>query len=292
MSVRVDAHQHLWHYDAEEFSWIDEEHRDIRRDFLTRDLQAAMSSARVNGSVATQARQSIEETEWLIDVARTFPGIYGVVGWLPLLSDALDEHLEHFSAEPLLKGLRHVVQSEPDGFLERTDFNAGIERLRGTDLTYDLLIVERQLPEAVRFVDRHPQQMFVLDHIAKPRIATGEIEPWRKHLRALAERPNVICKLSGMTTEAGVRQWTSDQLKPYVDVVLDAFGAERIMIGSDWPVLLAGCQYAQWWGIVEGWVAELSSGERASILGQTAQRIYHLQTSAPERNLNKEGGLA
>jgi L-fuconolactonase len=273
---RIDAHHHLWRYNAEEFDWINDEMRVLRRDFLPDELRSGMAAAHVNGTVAVQARQSLDETQWLLAQAASAPGILGIVGWLPIASPSLAQHLEEFSADPLLKGVRHVVQAEPLGFLDDHAFNRGISLLKNTGLVYDILIFPHQIEEAIRFVDRHPQQSFVLDHIAKPRIAAGEIDLWSALIRELALRPHVACKISGMVTEADWVKWTAAQLQPYFEVVLEAFGPQRLMIGTDWPVLTVACGYAQWWNTVEQWIAPLTDNERRQILGGTAERVYKL----------------
>ncbi len=277
-SPRIDAHHHLWCYTPAEFGWIDDSMAELCRDFLVPDLEEALDSAHVDGTVAVQARQTLEESDWLVSAAKQSPAVLGVVGWLPLASPGLDQHLERLAAEPYFKGVRHVVQGEPDGFLDTPAFNTGIARLRAFDLVYDILIFAGQLPEAIRFVDRHPAQPFVLDHVAKPRIAANEIDSWREEIRDLARRPNVTCKLSGMVTEADPHDWIPDLLHPFAEVVLDAFGAGRLMIGTDWPVLTIGCEYARWWSVVEEWIAPLSATERAQILGGTAARVYGLES--------------
>lgn len=267
----IDAHQHFWHYTPREFNWIDEAMGGIRRDFLPADLQPELQAAGVDGVVSVQARQSLAETQWLLALAQQHAFIKGVVGWAPLaLAD--DEIPDH----PKLKGLRHVVQGEPDGFLLRDDFGRGVARLKERGLVYDLLIVARQLPEAIRFVDRHPEQRFVLDHMAKPEIRAERHEPWRAQIRELARRPHVACKLSGMVTEADYHHWTEAQLRPYVDTVLEAFGPRRLMFGSDWPVCLVACPYRRWHGLVATSMATLSVSEQARVMGNTAREIYAL----------------
>lgn len=275
--MRIDAHHHLWQYTPDEYAWITPDLAPLRRDFLLPDLAGEMASARVDAAIAVQARSTLEETRWLLSLAHR-PGspIAGVVGWLPIASPGFPDLLAQFRHEPLLKGLRHIVQAEPPGFLDDPDFNNGIARLLPTDLAYDILIYAPQLEAALRFVDRHPAQPFVLDHIAKPSIATGEIDLWATQLRELARRPHVTCKLSGMVTEAGPA-WTPAQLKPYFDVVLEAFTPARLMIGTDWPVCTLGITYSDWWQQVEAWIAPLTLSERDQILGQTAARIYHLK---------------
>lgn len=248
----------------------------LRRDYLPAELTAHCEAARVNGTVMVQARQTIEETEWLLGLAEQVPLLCGVVGWADIAGDDFAATLGKLRTRRLLKGLRHVVQAEPDGFLDGVDFNRGIARLKGTDLVYDILIRSQQLQEAMRFVDRHPEQSFVLDHIAKPAIATGDSASWEKEIRELARRPNVSCKLSGMVTEADWRLWTADSLKPYFDVVLESFGPDRLMAGSDWPVLNVASSYEQWWKTIDSWLAPLSADERAAIEGETARRVYRL----------------
>jgi len=187
-----------------------------------------------------------------------------------------------FSTNQKLVGLRHVVQAEPQGFLDSEDFNLGMRTLRGTRLVYDILIVERQLGEAIRFVDRHPQQVFVLDHIAKPKIEAGELEPWSTQIHELSKRSNVCCKVSGMVTEDSWSNWSIDSLRPYLDTVVGAFGANRLLAGSDWPVCLVAANYMQWWQLLRDYFAPFSADERADIFGATAVRIYNLKTGRPE----------
>lgn len=278
--LRVDAHHHLWKYSTDEFSWIDDRMSELRRDFLVDELADVLAEAHVDGALAVQARQTVAETEWLLQLAEQTPCMLGVVGWLPLASSDLPDFLARFSSNEMLKGLRHVVQGELTGFLDGTEFNRGVSQLRGSGLIYDILIYERQLDEVIQFVDRHSAQSFVLDHMAKPKISIGEIEPWRTKIRELAQRPNVTCKVSGMVTEVGARHWTAAQLQPYFDIVFEAFGPSRLMIGTDWPVLTVSCPYARWWQTVEGWIAPLSQDERAGILGETATRVYQLQVPA------------
>ncbi len=274
--MRIDAHHHLWRYTPDEFDWITEPMGALRRDFLADDLAAVMDTASADGAIAVQARQSTAETEWLLDVAATTPEIVGVVGWLDLREADLSQQLERFRAEPLLRGVRHVVQAEATGFLADARFNKGVSQLHATGLVYDILIHAGQLGEAIRFVDRHPQQSFVLDHLGKPRVREGLLEPWQREFRELAQRSNVCCKLSGLVTEADPHRWSMETLTPYVETALEAFGPDRLMIGTDWPVLTLGCSYARWWELVAAWTARLSVKEQAAILGATAQRVYGL----------------
>jgi L-fuconolactonase len=271
----IDAHHHLWRYNPAEYGWIGDHQAVIRRDFLPDHLAADLHAAGVTGAVAVQARTAVVETEWLLSLAIHHPEILGVVGWVPLASPQLREILDRFAGDPLLVGVREVAEDNP-GALDDPALNRGIAALAEYSLCYDILVRESQLPEATRLVDRHPEQLFVLDHIAKPRIREGIIEPWASGLRALAERPNIVCKLSGLVTEADYRQWTEAQLQPYFEVVLAAFGPERLMFGSDWPVCLLALDYQEWREIVGNAIARLSAAEQAAIMGGTARRVYGL----------------
>jgi L-fuconolactonase len=274
--MRVDSHHHLWRYTTEDYGWIDDSMQALRHDFLPDDLEAVIAVCNIDATVAVQARQTLEETHWLLELAAHSTAIRGVVGWAPIADEAFAESLESLSVNPLLKGLRHVVQAEPDGFLDAPAFNRGIAALLPTSLVYDILIFARQLPAAIRFVDRHPQQPFVLDHIAKPDMLRNGFAPWDTAIRELALRPNVACKLSGMVTEADYKTWTRAQLQPYFDTVLESFGPARLMFGSDWPVLTVAASYPQWCETVSNFLAPLSAAERAQIEGETATRIYRL----------------
>ena len=273
----IDSHHHFWNFTEADYGWIPPEWSMIRRDFLPSDLQKEIAAAGVDGVVSVQARQSLLETDWLLGFAAQHAFIRGVVGWLPLSDPTIETHLDHYAANPKLRSLRHVLQGEADdAYMLREDFNRGISSLTRRGLAYDILILERHLPNTIAFVDRHPEQVFVLDHIAKPRIATGELEPWAQNIRELARRPNVACKLSGMVTEADVATWTPAQLQPFFDVVIDAFGPARLLFGTDWPVCLAGVGYSRWKQIVEQALSTLSEQERAAVLGGNAVHLYRL----------------
>ena len=269
----IDAHHHLWHYTPDEFDWLEGPLTPLRRDFLPADLVPALQAAHVDATIAVQARQSLDETTWLLAQAAATPQIRGVIGWAPIATSGF---LDLLPSDPLLKGLRHVVQAEPDpNFLLHPAFNAGIRTLTPTGLVYDLLIHQHQLPQAIAFVDLHPNQPFVLDHIAKPGIAHSELEPWATHFRDLARRPTVACKLSGLVTEAAPG-WTPAGLTPYLDIALEAFTPARLIAASDWPVCLPATSYDAWWTLLRTFVAPLSTPERQAILGANATRIYNL----------------
>ncbi len=275
--MRIDAHHHFWKYDPIDYGWIDESMRAIRRDFLPEHLRTEIARAGVDGVVSVQARQNLSETDWLLDFATRNDFIKGVVGWVELVSPTVGAELERFAANPKLKSVRHVVQGEPDeNFILRENFNRGIRELKKFSLVYDVLIFERHLPQTIQFVDAHPNQIFVLDHIAKPQIKAGLFEPWNQNIRELARRANVFCKISGMVTEAAFTTWTEAQLRPYFETVLTAFGPQRLMFGSDWPVCLVACGYARWLQIVSDWIGKLSPAEQARVLGNTAVEVYKL----------------
>ena len=273
----IDAHHHFWEYDPVEYDWIDDEMSAIRRDFLPVNLQETILETPVEGVVSVQARQSIEETDWLLKLASENEFIKGIVGWLPLRQKNIKDLLEKYSGFSALKGVRHVVQGEPDPeFLMGREFNRGIALLKDYGLTYDVLIFAHQLPAAIRFVKQHPEQLFVLDHIAKPEIRQDKIVAWRKDLKELAQCENVFCKVSGMVTEADYRTWTEEQLQPYLETVLDAFGPGRLLFGSDWPVCLVATEYSKWFDLVSRFFSTLSHDEQELIFGGNAQYVYHL----------------
>jgi L-fuconolactonase len=276
----IDAHHHLWTYQPDEYPWINDAMASLRRDFKAHDLTLEMEAANVHAAIAVQARQSLEETHWLLQQATIHPSIAGVVGWAPIADDCFPEILHQLTDNDRLVGLRHIVQAEPAGFLDGADFNRGVDLLEPTGLSYDLLIAEGQIEEAVRFVDRHPYQRFVVDHCAKPRIAAGEVEPWRASLRTLALRENVVCKISGLATEANWTSWTLNDLRPYLDTVLDAFGPTRVMAGSDWPVCLVATSYTRWWETLQLYTESLSTSERRALYCDVAKSFYGLTIEA------------
>lgn len=273
----IDSHHHYWHYNPIEYDWIDDSMKRIRRDFLPEDLSKTIHEAGIEGVVSVQARQTVEETDWLLGIAKQNLFMKGIVGWLPLVDNDIESYLEKFTRDKNLKGLRHVVQGEPDpNFILRPDFNRGISLLKKYSLVYDILVVERQLPNTIRFVGNHPDQVFVLDHIAKPLIGQNQISPWRENIQELAKHPNVNCKISGLVTEADFTMWTPEQLQPYFDVVLEAFGPDRLLFGSDWPVCLVATTYQYWVELVKKNISTFTRDDQDKILGGNAIRIYGL----------------
>lgn len=273
----IDTHHHFWNYNPVDFDWIDEEMASIRKNFLPKDLKETLLETGVQGVVSVQARQSLEETDWLLEMAEEHDFIKGIVGWLPLAAENIHQVLEQYSGNQWLKGVRHVVQGESDpAFILGKDFNRGISQLKNDGLVYDILILEHQLPNTIRFVDQHPEQQFIVDHIAKPKIKHNETEPWARNLKELARRENVSCKISGMVTEADYHSWTKEQLQPYFDVVLEAFGPSRLMYGSDWPVCLVATSYSDWLNLVKDMLSGLSPDEQEQIFSRNAKHFYHL----------------
>lgn len=273
----IDSHHHYWQYNPVEYDWINDSMKVIRTDFLPEKLEQTIAEAGIDGVISVHARQLVEETDWLIGLAHQNKFMKGVVGWLPLIQNNIETYLEKYSGEKILKGIRHVVQGEADPeFILRNDFNRGISLLKKYSLVYDILIFERQLPNTIRFVDQHPDQIFVLDHIAKPLIVRNELSPWKVNIQELAKRENVSCKISGMVTEADFNCWTPEQLQPYFDVVLEAFGPDRLLFGSDWPVCLVATSYKNWADLIRETISTFSETEQAKIMGGNAVKIYRL----------------
>jgi L-fuconolactonase len=275
MPLKLDSHQHFWKYSDAEYGWIEDPK--LRRDFLPDDLHKQLRAAKIDGSISVQARQTTGETEWLLSLAARYSFLKGVVGWVPLISPTVEADIEKFAADKKLKAVRHVVQDEQDDqYILREDFNAGVALLDKHGLAYDILIFDRHLPYAIEFVDRHPKQRFIVDHIAKPRIREGAVLPWRDNLREMAKRPNVWCKISGVVTEADHKHWTEAQLRFYIDTAIDAFGPKRIMFGSDWPVCLSATTYQDWRDLMHRATQKLSESEQAAIFGGTAAEAYRI----------------
>jgi len=273
----IDSHQHFWQYHPVRDAWITDDMKVIQRDFLPADLQPVLQQNGVDGCVAVQADQSETETQFLLDLAAAHPFIRGVVGWTDLRAPDLAGKLERYAQEDKLKGFRHIVQGEPDpDFLLREDFCKGIQALAPYDFTYDILIYPIQLPAAEKFVQRFPSQRLVIDHMAKPYCRTGDIAEWERSMRAIAKSPNVYCKISGLVTEADWLRWQPADFAPYLDVVLEAFGPQRLMFGSDWPVCLVAAEYAQVKRIVTDHISCLGAAEQAAIMGGNAAAFYKL----------------
>ncbi len=273
----IDTHQHFWHYNPEEYGWISEDMKALKRDFLPEDLKPLLDKMHFEGTVAVQARQTLEETEWLLQLAGQYEWIKGVVGWVDLCSDEVEAQLQRFNQHPKLVGIRHVLHDEPDGqFMLRDDFLAGVEKLKGFDLTYDILIFEKHLPTTIEFVKKFPTHRFVLEHIAKPKIQDNVLSPWDQNIQKLSQFDNVYCKLSGMVTEADWNRWTPNQFTQYMDVVLESFGIDRILLGSDWPVCTLAGTYEQVISIPMRYMRFFTDSEKAKFENENAKRVYQL----------------
>jgi L-fuconolactonase len=274
--VKIDSHQHFWEYDPTQYPWITDKLARIRRSFLPPDLEPELKAAGLDGCIAVQARQTLEENRFLLGLADRYPFIKGVVGWVDLRAEDVERQLEEFSRHPKFVGVRHVAQDEPDDrFLVGKEFLRGISKLKQFDLAYDILIFPKQLPAAVELVNRFPEQRFVLDHIAKPNIREQVMEPWRTQIRELAKASNVTCKFSGMVTEAKWETWKEEDFQPYLDVVAEAFGFERLMFGSDWPVCLLAGEYKQVHRIVDAWLK--TNNAAPGVWGDNCSRLYKLR---------------
>ena len=276
--MKIDAHVHFWRYDRAQYEWIDDSMAALRRDFLPSHLRPEMDCAGIDACVAVQARQSLEETRWLLELADAHPFIVGVVGWVDLQADYVGEQIDRFCRHPKLVGLRHIVQSEPDDrFLLKPGFRRGISLAGERELAYDILIYPKHLAVAAEFVGRFKGQRFVIDHLAKPQIRASEIREWENGLRRLAEFPHVFCKLSGLVTEADWREWTPEQLRPYLDVAFDCFGPERLIAGSDWPVCTVAGDYTRTMAVIGDYLDGRPESERDAVLGGNAQRFWRLK---------------
>jgi L-fuconolactonase len=277
--MRIDAHQHFWVYDPREYEWIDDTMASLRRDFLPGDLKPELVQTGFQRSIAVQARQSLEETRWLLKLAETSPVVLGVVGWVDLRGSQLRSQLEEFAANPKMIGVRHVVQSEPDDrFLLQPEFLRGIAMLEEFDLAYDILIYPRHLLVAAEFVQRFPRQRFVLDHLAKPPIKDGNLQSWASGIRELAQAPNVFAKLSGLVTEADWQGWKPEQIISCLDVAFECFGPSRLMIGSDWPVCTLAASYSRVIDMVMDYLSKSTAEVREAVLGGNAQCFWRLQS--------------
>lgn len=272
----IDTHQHFWKYDPVNYSWINDEMQVIRRDFLPGDLAVVLKENKVQGCVAVQADQTEAETDWLLELAAKNDFIQGVVGWVDLRSNAIEERLQHYTQFKKLKGFRHVLQGEEPSFMLQKDFLNGINKLNQFGFAYDILIFPQHLSAALQLVEQFPQQRFVVDHVAKPYIKDGKIDEWKAGMQQLAQYNNVYCKISGMVTEADWKTWTADQLKPYIDVVVESFGIDRIMYGSDWPVCLVASSYNKWIETVQNYFASFSVEDQQKVFSSNAINFYKL----------------
>lgn len=274
---RIDAHQHFWIYDDFEYSWMTEEMYLIKKNFLPVDLKPLLELNNIDGTVLVQVTQSEEETLTLLKIAETNDFVKGVVGWVNLRDKNIRSRLESYKKYSTLKGFRHVLQTEEPGFMLQPAFLNGISILREFDYTYDILIYPKHLEAAEKLVKKFPRQRFVIDHLAKPEIKNKNIVEWETGIRLIASYPNVCCKISGMVTEAGWNDWKPDDFNIYMDVILNAFGAKRVMFGSDWPMCLVAASYGDVLKIVTDYFSSFSANEQQLFFGENAINFYQLQ---------------
>jgi len=278
--MKIDAHQHFWFYNEHEYPWIDARMGKLKNDYNPTRLLQELDLTGFAGSVAVQARQSVEETRWLLSLSKQYDFIKGVVGWVDLQSDKIEENLIEFAGEHKFVGVRHVIQDEPDvNFMLKKEFMRGISYLQDYGLTYDLLIFPKHLKAARKLVRNFPELKFVVDHLAKPPVKNNILEPWARDLRNLARCDNVYCKLSGMVTEGNWDHWDPEDFKPYMDVVMESFSPDRIMIGSDWPVCLLAGTYQSVMDLVRDYIKQCSEKEQEKILGETCTSFYSLRVT-------------
>lgn len=276
--MRIDAHQHFWLYDEDKDAWITDEMRILRRNFLPTDISETLKKNGFDGAVAVQADQSHKETEFLVELSEFFKLIKGIVGWVDLRSEAIEEYLAHFSKYPIIKGFRHIIEAEHEGnFLIRDDFQRGIEALTTYNYTYDLLIRPRHYASTLICVQNNPNQKFMLDHIAKPAIKTQEFEDWAMFIDQLSKYPNVYCKISGLATEAEWGKWKLDHFTQYIEHVISSFGKDRVCFGSDWPVCLVAASYEESIQIVDQKLGGFTQDEAAGFWGGVATEFYGLK---------------
>lgn len=273
--MRIDSHQHFWKYNASEYPWIGPG-TPLQRDWLPGDLEREAAKVGITGCVAVQARSTLDESRWLLQLSDQSPFVKGVVGWVDLRAGGVEGDLVELSKHRKFVGVRHVVQSVPSDFMLQPEFMRGLAKLKQFNLAYDLLLFPKHVPSAVKAVSQLPEQRFVLDHIAKPMVRAGLIQTWKDDLKELALHPNVFCKISGLVTEAKMPGWKPEDFRPYLDVVMEAFGEDRLMFGSDWPVCLLGGSYGQIHGLAADYFAQFSEEARRKFFGATAASFYRL----------------
>ena len=273
----IDSHVHFWKYNKKRDAWMSDM-KILQQDYLPEHLSLTLKRNEVDGVIAVQADQSEVETRFLVELSKTHPIIKGVVGWLDLRAANLEEKLAEFSQYSIIKGYRHIVQGEPDDFLLSEDFQRGVSALKPYNYTYDILIFPRQLKAAASFVKKFPDQKLIIDHCAKPDIKNKKIEEWKIGMEEIARQPNVYCKLSGLFTEAAWKEWSPSDFYPYLDIVFNAFGTDRLVFGSDWPVILVSGIYVQWKSLIEKYMENFPEEEKQKVMGENAVKFYELES--------------
>lgn len=272
----IDAHVHFWQFDPLRDAWMNDNMEILQRDFLPKDLERIAAKYDVDGVIAVQADQSGRETNFLCRLSSTHKIIKGVVGWVDLLQKNLDEILEHYSKIKVLKGFRHILQAEPPGFMLQRKFIEGVKALKHNDFTYDILVYHKQLPEVIQFLEKLPDQKLIIDHCAKPAIKKGDIKKWESQMRIIAEYTDVYCKISGLVTEAHWHKWHQEDFYPYLDVVMECFGSERIVFCSDWPVIYTSATYGKWINVMKEYMKQFSKQQQDKFFSENAQRFYNI----------------
>jgi L-fuconolactonase len=272
----IDSHVHFWKYNKKDYAWIDDSMKVLKKDYLPTDIEPVLKRNNVDGCIAVQADQTELETRFLAELSVTHPVIKGVVGWTDLRAPDIEKRLRDLKGYPSIKGIRHIVQSEPDDFLYNEAFRKGVSLLPEFGFTYDILIYARQLRAAIDFVAEFPEHSFILDHCAKPVIRNKEINEWKKNMQELAAFPNVSCKVSGLFTEAKWKDWSPADFYPYLDTVFESFGAGRLLFGSDWPVMLLSGIYVQWKSLLEKYMENYVQEDKDKVFGLNAVRVYGL----------------
>jgi L-fuconolactonase len=275
--LRIDAHQHFWKFDPVRDSWITDDMQVIQRDFLPDDLFKEINTQKIEGTIAVQAAESETETRFLLELAEENEFIKGVVGWIDLKHEMIDIQLQEWKKFSKLKGFRNITQGKPDDqYFKNKDFQKGIRQLTANQFTYDVLVYHDQLPAAIQFTERFPDQAFILDHLGKPAITAGEIKKWKENIRVLSQHPRTFCKLSGLITEADWKKWRYEDLSPYLEIVGEYFGVDRICFGSDWPVCLLAGSYGEVTGILTRFLQQVNQSDHEKVWGTNAANFYQL----------------
>jgi L-fuconolactonase len=272
----IDAHQHFWKYNIQKHSWINEEMRLIQKDFLPLDLKLVLEQNLVEACISVQVDQTNEETLFQIDCAKSNSFIKGIVGWVDLMDLNIDITLIDLKKSSSIKGFRHILQGIKKGYMLQPQFIRGLNCLSEFGFTYDLLIYNNQMLEAIELLKEVGNLPIVLDHIAKPNIKNNDILNWSKEIKLLAQYKNLNCKISGLITEADWEKWTPEQIYPYLDVVVDAFGFDRIMFGSDWPVCLVASTYERWLNLLQTYFVKFSATEQEKFFSLNCESFYKL----------------
>lgn len=275
--MKVDAHIHFWQYEKEQHAWITREMKALRHDHLPEHIQTSLRRNGIDACIAVESSASELDTHFLVELARTHTMIQGVVGWVDLLAENLEERLAYFSQYPIIKGWRYRLEDREDGFLKDPRLRKGLSLLQANNYRFDLFVGHRQLKETIGLVSDFPEIVFILDHAGKPDIRNRDLQSWSALIRELAQSQNLYCKLSGLLTLAQWKDWSAAEFYPYLDVLFKHFGTQRLLFGSDWPILTLSGIYVQWISLLEKYMENLSTEEREAVMGGNAEREYGLR---------------